>query len=86
MQADFWRIFDGSWPAFSKAALSSGLQPLSLSNVNTRFVVVSQNIFGTLKSGSPLKFSASSDAAAASMRISISSAMVFANICTTFIG
>ena len=45
--------------------MSSGLQPLSLSIVNTRFVVVSQNIFGTLKSGSPSKFFASSAAAAA---------------------
>ena len=57
--------------------------PRIRSSVSTRWLVRSQSTLGTLKASSPRKLSASSDAADASIRRSISIRTVSAKIWTT---
>jgi hypothetical protein len=73
-------------PAAVSAARSSTRTPEIRSNVSTLRPVRGQSTRGTRKSGSPTKFSASSEAAAASKRRSISNRTTSANICTTSTG
>ncbi len=80
------RIWSGSKPAAISAARSSEAIPLTRSSVSTRRAVRCQSTRGTRKPWSPAKFSASSEAAAASRRRSISSRVQSAKVSTTLIG
>ena len=69
-----------SWPAATSAARSSIRMPATRSVVSTPRPVRRQSTRGTRKPGSPAKFSASSDAAAASNRRSISISTDFSRV------
>ena len=80
------RISVGSWPASIRRSRWSTGMPWIRSRVSTRRPVRSQSTAGVRKVGSSAKFSASSRAAAASMRRSISSRVESAKVLTTSTG
>ena len=80
------RITSGSKPAAIRASRSSEAMPLTRSRVRTRRAVRSQSTRGTRKPSSSAQFSASSEAAAASSRRSISIRVEAAMVCTTATG